>query len=373
MMDLKNKVVRGWDFTKRKVLENKLRTGAIFCMVLVLFSFFLPFMSAKADISVTGLMDNTIQIITPENDVVSFNLGDFVLQKPIDDIEVFSIPLGDVKVMDQSVLDILRSPLPDKGIIANVDQALSSSALNFLIDPRVQEVIATRFARGDQINIILEDAWNIIQSAKNVVNAANNVVANARESMDQVNQTMATIDGYKDMANGIMLFIFASGIALILLLLYKRAPVGISIGISSVLFILFVGVGIGVSTANSQINAELLELTTQVNNGIVEGLRSVLISSLGDVGTFIANFIGTRGDFLYMAFYIQLDVGYWLILLGLFITVILTILLARQNRKINKAMAIEAIPMTDPMLNELDDVIETIEEPEEVQDTTELK
>jgi len=361
-MNLKNKVMMGWNFSKTKVLENKLRTGAVFCVILVLFSFFLPFMSAKADISVTGLMDNTIQIITPENTVVSFNLGDFVLQKPIDDIKVFNIPLGDIKIMDQSVLNILRNPLPDKGIIANVDQALSSSALNFLIDPRVQEVIATKFARGDQINIILKDTWNMIQGAKNVVNAANTVVSDARNSMAQINEKMATIDGYKDMANGIMLFIFASGIALILLLLYKRAPVGISIGISIVLFILFLGVGIGVSTANGQINTQLAELTAQVNNGIIEGLRSILVSSLGDVGTFIANFIGTRGDFLYMAFYIQLEVGYWLILLGLGITLVLTILIERQNRKMKKEMELEAELMADPVLNELDDVIETIEE-----------
>lgn len=331
MTALKNKVMAGWLITK--VQENKLRTGALFCMILVLGSFFIPFMSAKADVSLTGIMDNTVKIITPQNDILTMNLGDFVLQKPIDDTRVFTIPLGDMKIFNQSVLTILRNPIPDKGIISNIDQTLSSSALNFLIDPKIHEVISTKLAMGDQINIILTDSYNILQDAKNVVGAVNNVTIQARDSMAQVNAAMATIDGYKTTANAIVFILFFMGLAMILLLLYKRAPVEIAIGLSSFLFLLFAGVGIGVTVANMQINAQLVALTAQINNGIVENLRAILAGTLGDMGNFIANFIATRGNFLSMAFYIQLDIGYWLILLGLGGSVILTILVARQNKK----------------------------------------
>ncbi|MBK5245377.1 MAG: hypothetical protein JJE18_10295 [Eubacteriaceae bacterium] len=331
MTALKNKVMAGWLITK--VQENKLRTGALFCMILVLGGFFIPFMSAKADVSLTGIMDNTVKIITPQNDILTMNLGDFVLQKPIDDTRVFTIPLGDMKIFNQSVLTILRNPIPDKGIISNIDQTLSSSALNFLIDPKIHEVISTKLAMGDQINIILTDSYNILQDAKNVVGAVNNVTIQARDSMAQVNAAMATIDGYKTTANAIVFILFFMGLAMILLLLYKRAPVEIAIGLSSFLFLLFAGVGIGVTVANMQINAQLVALTAQINNGIVENLRAILAGTLGDMGNFIANFIATRGNFLSMAFYIQLDIGYWLILLGLGGSVILTILVARQNKK----------------------------------------
>lgn len=383
MTNLKNKVIIGWNFIERTVRENKLRTGAVFCMILVLFSFFLPFMSVKADVSVTGLMDNTITILTPENELMTLNLGDFVLQKPIDDIEVFNIPLGDIKIFDRSVLTILRSPLPDKGIIANIDQTLSSSALNFLVDPKVQEIIATRLPRGNEINIILENTYNIIQEAKNVVAAANTVVTQAQESMAEVNATIATIDGYKSTANGVILFIFIMGIGLILLLVYKRAPLGISIGISSVLFIIFLGVGFTVSAVNDQINTQLLELTTQINTDIVESLRGILAGTLGDMGNFIANFIGTRGNFLSMALFIQLDLGYWLILLGLGVVLILTIILAVQNRKNNQAKELEEAVMVNeivginesPEINEVVGMNETAEinEITEINETTEDK
>ena len=333
MTALKNKVIAGGLFIKTKVQENKLRTAAIFCMILVLGSFFLPFMSAKADVSLTGVMDNTVKIITPQNDILTMNLGDFVLQKPIDDTRVFTIPLGEVKIFNQSLLTILRNPIPDKGIISNIDQTLSSSALNFLIDPKIHEVISTKLAMGDQINIILTDTYNILQEAKSVVGAVNSVTIQARDSMAQVNATMATIDGYKTTANVIVFLLFTLGLAMIFLLLYKRAPMGIAIGLSSFLFLIFAAAGIGVATANNQINAQLASLTAQINNGIVENLRSILAGTLGDMGNFIANFIATRGNFLYMNFYIQLDVGYWLILLGLGGSLILTILVARQNKK----------------------------------------
>jgi len=333
MTTLKNKVIAGWLFIIRKVKKNKLRTGALFCMILVLGSFFLPFLSAKADVSLTGIMDNTVKIITPQNDILTMNLGDFVLQKPIDDTRVFTIPLGDIKIFNQSLLTILRNPIPDKGIISNIDQTLSSSALNFLIDPKIHEVISTKLAMGDQINIIFTDTYNILQDAKSVVGAVNNVTIQARDSMAQVNVAMATIDGYKTTANAIVFILFVLGLAMIFLLLYKRAPVGIAIAISSFLFLLFAGVGIGVYAANIQINAQLAALTAQINNGIVENLRAILAGTLGDMGNFIANFVATRGNFLSMSFYIQLDVGYWLVLLGLGGTVILTILVARQNKK----------------------------------------
>ncbi|HEY5556624.1 hypothetical protein [Acetobacterium sp.] len=355
MTILKNKVIAGGIFVKTKVQENKLRTVALFCMILVLGSFFLPFMSAKADVSLTGVMDNTVNVITPQNDILTLNLGDFVLQKPIDNIKVFNIPLGEVKIFNQSLLTILRNPIPDKGIISNIDQTLSSSALNFLIDPKIHEVISTKLAMGDQINIILTDTYNILQEAKSVVGAVNNVTIQARDSMAQVNAAMATMDGYKTTANIIVFLLFTLGLAMIFLLLYKRAPVAIAIGLSSFLFLIFAGVGIGVTAANNQINAQLAALTAQINNGIVENLRSILTETLGDMGNFIANFIATRGNFLYMNFYIQLEVGYWLILLGLGGTLILTILVARQNKKnkspeqteIDEAKSDEIIAVTE--------------------------
>ncbi|MGV8906538.1 MAG: hypothetical protein ACOH15_08060 [Acetobacterium sp.] len=343
MTTLRNKVSAGGLFMKTKVLENKLRTGALFCMILVLFSFFLPFISAKAHVSITGIMDNTLEVITPENDVLSLKLGDFVLQKPIDDIRVFSIPMGDVKIFNQSVLTILRSPIPDKGIIGNAEQVLSSSALNFLIDPKIKEVISKNIAMGDQINIILSDTWNVLQSAKNVVGAVNNMTIQARESMGQVNAAMASIDSYKSTANAVMLAIFCLGLGLFMLLFYKRVPIGMAIGLSSFLFILFLVTGFCVSAFNSQINARILELTGKINSGIVENLRAILAGTLGDMGIFIANFIGSRGNFLSMNFFIQLDIGYWLILLGLGGSMVLTIMMGFQNRKNNRKDKIEEI------------------------------
>lgn len=360
MTALKNKVIVGWLFIKRKVLENKLRTGAIFCVLLVLVSFFLPFMSAKADVSISGVMNNTLNVITPENSIVTINLGDFVLQKPIDDIIVLNMKLGDVKVFDQSVLHILRNPIPDKGIIGNVDQALNSSALSFLIDPKIQEIIATKLPMGTDINIIMKDTWNIIQGAKSIVGAVNNVTIQARETMGQVNAIMATIDGYKSTANAITFIIFAMGLGLLFLHFYKRARVNIAIGLSSVLFILFLGAGIVISIVNAQVNTQLSGLAGQINNGIVEGLREVLAGTLGDMGNALANFIGTRGDFISMTFYFQLDIGYWFILLGLGGSLVLSIFMVRENKK-NMDIELEEDQMKDAMLNELEEIIETIE------------
>ncbi|MBC3796727.1 hypothetical protein [Acetobacterium tundrae] len=332
-MMIKRRLINGVEFLKIKIMENKQRTGAVFCILLVLIGFFMPFMSAKAEVSVTGIMNNTLEIISPENNMLSVSLGDFVLQKPIDEITVYNTKLGDVKLFNQSVLGILRNPIPDKGVIGDVNEALSSSALDYLVDPKVQEIIATRLARGDKLNIILVSTWNAIQDAKKIVGAVNDVSIQARQSMNQVNETMATIDGYKSTANGFVFVLFVLMIGLMALVLYKRANINLSIVLSGIMLFFFAAIGMGTSIANNQIELQIAELVGQVNNSAMELIRSVLTGTFGDIGTFIANYIGEQANFLKMSFSIQLNAGYWVILLGLLGSFILCILVGRQNKK----------------------------------------
>lgn len=333
-MMIKQSLERLFLFVKTKVSENKLRTGAVFCMLLALVGFFMPFISAKAEVSVTGIMNNTISVVSPDYEVVNFNLGDFVLQKPIDDVKIYGIALGNIKIFDQSVLTVLRNPLPDKGYLNNVNEVLSSSALDYLVDPKVQEVIATRLNNGENINAILTDLWNVVQSARDIAGKVNDVTVSARQSMDQVNETMATIDGYKASANALILILFLVMIGVIALILYKRANTILPIIISGLMSALFIILGIGTTIANNKINVQLADMASQVNNGIVEMLRSILTGTFGNIGGFIANYIGKQANFLLMAFTLQLEVGYWVILLSL-LGCFVILIIAKRNEKMN--------------------------------------
>ncbi|AFA47064.1 hypothetical protein [Acetobacterium woodii] len=332
-MAIKQKLEKVFLVVKTKVSENKLRTGAFFCMLLVLIGFFMPFVSAKAEVSVTGIMNNTISVVSPNYDIVNFNLGDFVLQKPIDEVKIYGVALGDVKIFDQSVLTMLRNPLPDKGYLNNVNEVLSSSALDYLVDPKVQEVIATRLNNGDNINAILKDLWNVVQSARNIVGKANEVTVSARQSMDQVNQTMATIDGYKASANGLVLILFLIMIGVMALILYKRANLILPIVMSGLLSALFIILGIMTTVVNNKINVQLANMASQINNEIVEIIRSILTGTFGNIGGFIANYIGEQANFLLMAFNLQLEVGYWVILLSLLGCFVILIIAKRYENK----------------------------------------
>ncbi|WP_303871523.1 hypothetical protein [Acetobacterium wieringae] len=339
-MVFKERVISWLNWIKTTVMENKLRTGALLCTLLALAGFFLPFMSAKMSASVTGIMNNTLEIISPEYDMINFSLSDFVFQEPIDAFEVYGVPLGNIKVLDQSVLDILRSPLPDKGYISRVNEALASPALDYLVDPQVQQIVITNFNNGETINGILKDLWSVIQSARNIASQVNDITIQARQSMDQVNATMATIDSYKATANGVILILFLVVIGLMALILYRRASIKLSIFISGVLSVLFLGAGIGTAVANNRINEQLSSLASQINNGMMEALRAILVGTFGDVGSFIANYISSQANFVAMAFTLQLEVGYWIILLGLLGALVLLIVLARKERMITDEMEI---------------------------------
>jgi len=334
-MIIKQRFYDGLQFIKTKIGENKQRTGAALCMLLVLIGFFMPFLSAKAGVSVTGVMNNTLEILNPGNDMLVVRLGDFVLQKPVDEIKVYNTALGDIKLFDQSVLEILRNPIPDRGIISNANQVLSSSALDYLVDPRVQEIITTRFERGAEINSILLNTWNVIQDTKSIVGAVNEVSIQARQSMEQINAAMAAIDGYKSTANGFVLVLFVIMIGLIALILYKRANINLSIVLSGIMMVLFAAIGIGTTVANNQIEMKIAEIVAQINSGAVELIRSVLTGTFGDIGTFIANYIGGQANFLQMSFSIQLNAGYWVVLLGLSGNFILLILAKSKEKKEN--------------------------------------
>lgn len=357
-MIVKERFMNGFDWIKTKIMENKLRTGALLCLLLALAGFFLPFMSAKMSASVTGIMTNTLEVISPEYDMINFSLSDFVLQEPIDEFEIYGVPLGNIKVLDQSVLDILRSPLPDKGYVSSINEALASPALDYLVDPQVQQIVITRFNNGEAINGILKDLWNVIQSARNIASQVNDITISARQSMDQVNATMATIDSYKATANGGILILFLVVIGLMALILYKRASIKLSIFISGVLSVLFLGVGIGTAVANNRINEQLSSLASQVNSGIMETLRAILTGTFGDVGTFIANYISGQANFVALAFTLQLEVGYWIILLGLLGALVLLIVLAKKERIIKDETEIEIVLDESALAEEIDEAIE---------------
>lgn len=358
MTKIKQWFINAFLFLKTKVIENKQRTGAILCTLLVLAGFFMPFISAKAEVTITGIMNNTVEVLNPNNDMIALNLGDFILQKPIDDIKIYNTRLGDVQLLDQSVLEILRNPIPDKGIISNANEALSSSALDYLVDPKVQEIIGTRLERGAEINVILQNIWNGIQSAKSIVGAVNDVSIQARQSMDQVNATMAEIDGYKATANGFVLFLFIMTIGLVGLILYKRAKIGFSIFLSGILALFFVLVGIGTAIANNKINEQIVDIVGQINSGIVGMISSVLTGTFGDVGTFLANFIGQRPDFLWASFTIELDAGYWIILFGLLGCFVLLIFAGRKDKKTDDLKVVEALLIESVELAENDELEE---------------
>ncbi|TYC87355.1 hypothetical protein FXB42_04375 [Acetobacterium wieringae] len=357
-MIVKEWFMNGFDWIKTKIMENKLRTGALLGLLLALAGFFLPFMSAKMSASVTGIMTNTLEVISPEYDMINFSLSDFVLQEPIDEFEIYGVPLGNIKVLDQSVLDILRSPLPDKGYVSSINEALASPALDYLVDPQVQQIVITRFNNGEAINGILKDLWNVIQSARNIASQVNDITISARQSMDQVNATMATIDSYKATANGGILILFLVVIGLMALILYKRASIKLSIFISGVLSVLFLGVGIGTAVANNRINEQLSSLASQVNSGIMETLRAILTGTFGDVGTFIANYISGQANFVALAFTLQLEVGYWIILLGLLGALILLVLTARKEQLIKDQREVEIVLDESALAEEIDEAIE---------------
>lgn len=362
MVMIKERIIDWFNWVKTRVMENKQRTGALLCTLLALIGFFMPFMSAKADVSVAGIMNNTVTVISPEYDMINFTLSDFVWQKPIDEFEIYGVPLGNVKILDQSVLEILRNPLPDQGYVSSVNNALSSPALDYLVDPKVQEIVATRFSNGANINTILGDLWTVIQSARNIAAKVNDVTIQARQSMDQVNAAMATIDGYKATANGGVLILFLVFIGLVVLILYKRASIKLSIFISGLLSALFIAVGIGTAVANNKINEQLVSLASQVNNGIVDALRAILTGTFGDVGTFIANYISGQANFLVMSFALQLEAGYWISLLGLLGTLILLILTARKEQRIKVETEIQTELDESVLAEEIDEAIEAQED-----------
>lgn len=357
MIIIKERLIEWFDWIKTRVLKNRLRSGALLCGLLALTGFFMPFMSAKADLSVSGIMNNTVTVISPEYDMINFSLSEFVRQEPIDAFKIYGVPLGNLKIMDQSVLEMLRNPLPDKGYLSSVNEALASPALDYLVDPKVQEILETRLSNGQNISAILEDLWTVIQSVRSIAGRVNDVTIQARESMDQINLAMATIDGYKATANGGVLLLFILVIGLITLILYKRASLKLSIFISGLLSALFIVVGVVTNIANNSINDQLISLASQINSGIVEGLRTILTGTFGDIGAFIANYISGQANFMVIAFTLKLEVGYWIILLGLIGTLILLILTARKENRINDEAEMEAALVESELAGEIDQVI----------------
>ena len=90
----------------------------------------------------------------------------------------------------------------------------------------------------------------------------------------------------------------------------------------------------------------------------METLRAILTGTFGDVGTFIANYISGQANFVALAFTLQLEVGYWIILLGLLGALVLLIVLAKKERIIKDETEMEIVLDESALAEEIDEAIE---------------
>lgn len=300
---------------------------SLICVVVMVIGFALPFASLRGNVAVEGVSENPIELVSPRSKLVSINLMDFVLQKPIESIRVLDVPLSDLQVLDGTILDILRdNDGLDTEFFDELAKNLDESTLSILIDPELQNGIRENLEFGEDVNTILTSIHSILGNARQVVESISSALHEGGSILGEISEVVAQIDSAKMAVNIVVLIIFAALVADFVLLLRKKTSQKTLLVFSSVFMALFIVIGIGMFAGNAVIAEKVNEISMQVNTAIFDNVTIVLNNMLGDTGNLLGDFFRGQGDIVTLKLSLRADSGFWFIFIGAAISFILTLI-----------------------------------------------
>ncbi|MGD9475262.1 MAG: hypothetical protein AB7V37_09730 [Eubacteriaceae bacterium] len=342
------------------IKTNPLRTAGILLILIMLSGFFMPFISFGVDLQVSGFEED-YTLLDSENSIVTLGLDDFLFQTPVDDLQVFDMPLSDLTIRGVSVLDIMRTPFPELQKLSWLNSALSNPALDYLGDAQIQSRISEIFVNGDQINNLLNGAYNIVLNARSIEASLEAMQNTASETFDTINTMMDDVDRFKTTLNEVVFVLFFINLLLLLLMAAKNVSAWFPLVLSAIQSIIFIAVGLGINNFNESANLYLKALTDSINTSIFDNMRQLIEGVLGSLGTMLVDFLIKDPSFISASVSFDLGSGYYVLTILMLLITAVSIAMVVMGKRGNtvrvklieepeEAVVVEAviIPSVDP-------------------------
>ncbi|MDK2935313.1 MAG: hypothetical protein PWP62_321 [Eubacteriaceae bacterium] len=323
------------------VKMNPLRTAGILLILVMLTGFFMPFLSFGVDLQVSGFEED-YKLLDSENSIVTLDLDDFLFQTPIDDLQVFDIPLSDLTIRGVPILDIMRTPFPELQKLNWLNSALNNPSLDYLGDAQIQSRISEIFVNGDQINNLLNGAYNIVLNARNVEASLEAMQNTASQTFDTINTMMDDVDRFKTTLNELVFVLFFINLLLLLVMAAKNVSAWFPLVLSAVQSILLIAVGLGIKNINESANLYLKGLTDSINTSIFDNMRQLIEGVLGSLGTMLVDFLIKDPSFLSASVSLDLGSGYYVLTIFMLMITCVSIALVVMRKK-NETVTIKLI------------------------------
>lgn len=306
--------------------DYPVRFVSLICIVVMVIGFALPFASLRGSIVIEGVSEYPIEVVSSRSKLISFNLMDFVLQKPVESIRVLERPISDLKVLDGTIMDILRTDGIDTEFFDELAKNLDESTISILVDPELQRGIEENLEIGADINAILTNVHGILTNAHQAVESISATIQEGNSVIQDISRVIGQIDAAKTAANILILLVFAAIIAYFVLLLRKKTSEKTLLIFSSVFLGLFMVIGIGLLAGNAVVAEKISEVNQNVNIAIFDSVTTVLKNMLGETGGLLGDFLRGQGDIVSLSLAVRADSGYWFIFVGAAISFILTLI-----------------------------------------------
>ncbi|WKY47521.1 hypothetical protein Q5O24_14395 [Eubacteriaceae bacterium ES3] len=314
------------------IRTNPLRTAGVLLILLMLSGFFMPFLSFGVELQVSGYEED-YTLLDSENSIITVSLEDFLFQTPIDELEVFDMPLSDLTIRGVSVLDIMRTPFPELQKLNWLNSALNNPSLDYLGDAQIQNRISAIFTNGDQINNLLNGAYNIVLNARNVESSLEAMQDSASEAFDTVNTMMEQLDRLKTTLNELVFILFFINMLLLLVMAVKNVSAWFPLIISGIEFILFMVLGFGLKWVNNAANQYLKTLTDSINTSIFANVKQLIEGVFGGLGTMLVDFLIKDPSFFSASVSFNLGSGYYVLTVFMFMITAVSIGLVVMDKK----------------------------------------
>ena len=313
MEKLKRNLIAFFEKLSRWIKENPLRMAGILLILIMLTGFFMPFLSFGVDLQVSGY-EKDYTLLDAENSIITVGLEDFLFQTPIDDLEVFDMPLSDFTIRGVARFGyLLRTPFPELEKLNWLNSTLNNPTLDYLGDAQIQSRISSIFVNGDQINNLLNGAYNIVLNARSFEASLQSLQASMVASFDMLNTMMDQLDNLKTTLNELVFVLFFINLLLLLVMAVKSVSAWFPLVISGIQSILLIGLGVGLNRLNEVANEYLQTLTDTINGNIFANIKQLIEGVFGDLGTMLVDFLIKDPAFFSAGIKLTLGSGYYVL------------------------------------------------------------
>ena len=312
------------------------RVFAVLALLFALVGFWWPFTQMNTSLSFKGPFGGELMVLPDDTPVITVRASDFLTGKKLSQFEVFGKQIGDYKIGNYPILQILQNPLQNYGYLDTAAQLINPQTAALISSPQVETALTQYFPDyANDIKNILQGTANLVSQASPIVTSLNNLMIATRQESLAVSEQITAVEKDLQIANLIAVVTFVFIIAAIILLCWPQVQRWLLLLVIGVPTAIMSTVAIYLSWLNRQLVGWNTTFVANINNNLQQAVIDIVNQLLGDNAVLFSQWTSQQVNYLNWHLNFQWQTGSLLMLAGLLGAFIITFLV--PNAKVKRS------------------------------------